>query len=586
MNVHTQTALTRTPDTRMQVVQRSRWVRRIGLVLACGLLHACAHQNALLQSPVANTTDSIDQMHKELGQATRQIKAAPPVPDEVMHALTPELDGGFASLPPEARFDLSVNQLPAQDFFGSLVDGTALNIVVHPAVSGSISLTLKDVSVEDVLEITRDIYGYDYEKIGNLYKVYPSGLSTRIFEINYLNIARKGGSETRVASGQITINGGGSSGSDSSSASSGSSNNSGSGSSRSVSTGTQINTNSESSFWATLAQTLQMIIGDEEGRSVVVTPDAGMVLVRAGSEELAAVESYLRGAELIMQRQVIIEAKILEVDLSKGYQQGIDWTFADVNRVDSSGNVIRGVGLNQGARVVEAGAVNDGGIFSGIINFDKFSTAIDLLGTQGNVQVLSSPRVATVNNQKAVIKVGSDEYYVTDINFESDNESDTSSTDIDLTPFFSGIALDVTPQISAEGKIILHVHPTISKVEDQQKRISVGAQDIELPLAFSTIRESDSVITAENGQIVVIGGLIQNRSEDENSSVPFFGDLPLIGEMFKQKSNSANKTELVILLKPTVTTDKTIQDDIRASRNRFDQHRKTLKEAPNTSFYD
>lgn len=583
MNVHTQTAPTQSSATRMQVMQRSRWVRRIGMVLACGLLHACAHQNALLQSPVASTTDSIDQMHSELGQATRQVKAAPPVPEAVMQALTPQLDGGFASLPPEARFDLSVNQLPAQDFFGSLVDGTALNIVVHPAVSGSISLSLKDVSVEDVLEITRDIYGYDYEKHGNLYKVYPSGLSTRIFEINYLNVSRKGDSETRVASGQITANSNNNGSSSSGNRSSSGMSNSGGGSTQKTTSGTKINTSSESNFWTTLAQTLQMIIGDEEGRSVVVTPDAGMVLVRAGSEELAAVEAYLRGAELIMQRQVIIEAKILEVDLNKGYQQGIDWTFSQVERVDAFGEITRGFGMSQDGGTVSTTA---GGIFSGVINFDKFSTAIDLLGTQGNVQVLSSPRVSTVNNQKAVIKVGSDEYFVTDINFESDNESDTSSTDIDLTPFFSGIALDVTPQISAEGKIILHVHPTISKVEDQQKLIAVGGQDIELPLAFSTIRESDSVITAENGQIVVLGGLIQNRSEDENSSVPFFGDLPLIGEMFKQKSNSANKTELVILLKPTVTTDKTIQDDIGASRQRFDQHRKTLKEAPNTSFYD
>lgn len=580
MNVHTQTG-----PIRMQATQLKRWANRFGIVLVCGLLHACAHQNALLQSPVSNTTDSIDQMHKELGTATKPKTPPPPVPDEVMNALTPQLDGSFAAQPPDARFDLSVYQLPAQDFFGSLVDGTAQNIVVHPGVTGTISLNLKDVSVEDVLEITRDIYGYDYEKQGNLYKVYPSGLSTRIFEINYLNVTRKGGSETRVASGQITINGGGSSGSDSGSSSSSSGSGSGE-SSQSVSTGTQINTNSESSFWTTLASTLQLIIGSEDGRSVVVTPDAGVVVVRADSDELAAVQSYLQSAELIMQRQVIIEAKILEVDLSKGYQQGIDWTFSQVDRVNADGEITRGFGLNQGARVVEAATVNDGGIFSGIINFDKFSTAIDLLGTQGNVQVLSSPRVATVNNQKAVIKVGSDEYYVTDIDFESNTESDSNSTDITLTPFFSGIALDVTPQISEEGKIILHVHPTISKVDDQQKRIAVGAQDIELPLAFSTIRESDSVITAENGQIVVIGGLIQNRSEDENASVPFFGDLPLIGELFKQKSNSANKTELVILLKPTVTTDKTIQDDIRASRKRFGQHRKVLKDAPNTSFYD
>ena len=216
----------------------------------------------------------------------------------------------------------------------------------------------------------------------------------------------------------------------------------------------------------------------------------------------------------------------------------------------------------------------------------NFDTTINLLGTQGNVQVLSSPRIATVNNQKAVIKVGSDEYFVTDIDFESNNDSNSSSTDIDLTPFFSGIALDVTPQISEEGKIILHVHPTISKVEDQNKVITVGSQDIQLPLAFSTIRESDSIITAESGQIVVIGGLIQNRSSDTNASVPFFGDIPLIGELFKQKDESSEKTELVILLRATVTDSDVIRDDIRSSRQRFGGFREHMLDTTGSSLYE
>lgn len=554
----------------------------------CLTLSACANKNALLQSPAANTTDSIDQINETLDQAllapdlSSPVSAETQIPTDVMDALTPQL-GRYnrAITEREARFDIGVNQVPASDFFAGLVDGSNRNMVVHPDVDGTISLQLKDVTVSEVMEITKDIYGYEYEEKGRLIKVFPAGLRTQIFEINYLNINRNGDSETRVSSGQITQNSSGGS-SSSSSASSGSE--SGSSSSQSSGFGTRIATSNQNDFWSRLEKTVELIVGDTEGHSVVITPSTGMAVVRADSETLASVERYLESSELISQRQVILEAKILEVSLSEGYQQGVDWSFSRASdSLDSAGNPKNGVGFAQLARQITAGDV--GGVFASTIKLGNFDTTINLLGTQGNVQVLSSPRIATVNNQKAVIKVGSDEYFVTDIDFESNNDSNSTSTDIDLTPFFSGIALDVTPQISEDGKIILHVHPTISKVEDQQKIISVGGQDLDLPLAFSSIRESDSVITAENGQIVVIGGLIQNRSSDTNASVPFLSELPFIGELFKQKGEESEKTELVILIRPTVTDRRVFNDDIKSSRDRFGAFRDVMAAPVQTSFY-
>jgi len=566
------------------------------ILLGGVLLSSCAHQNALLQSPQANNTSSIDQINDTLDQVliSQEQKAEalkyqnkPPaiVPDSVVNALTPSM---MSDRSPKKRkknkiprFDIGVNELPAADFFAGLVEGTKLNIVVHPDVDGTISLQLKDVSVTEVLEITRDIYGYEFERKGRLIKVFPLGLRTEIFEINYLNIQRTGGSETRVSSGQITAGGGASSSSDSDSDSSdsSSSNQSGGG------TGTKINTQNGNYFWKNLERTLNLIVGGETGQTVVVTPSAGVVVVKADAKGLATVKNYLKSAELILQRQVIIEAKILEVTLSDGYQQGIDWNFSDASSsLDSNGNPDNGINLAQLSREIVSGSV--GGVFASTVKIGNFNTTINLLGTQGNVQVLSSPRIATVNNQKAVIKVGTDEYFVTDIDFESNNDSNSSSTDIDLTPFFSGIALDVTPQISEDGKIILHVHPTISKVEDQEKIITISGEDVSLPLAFSRIRESDSVIAAENGQIVVIGGLIQNSSVDNNATVPFLGDIPLLGELFKQKGSSTEKTELVILLRPTITSANTFSHDIRASQKRFSEFRDEMIESTETSFYD
>jgi len=309
-----------------------------------------------------------------------------------------------------------------------------------------------------------------------------------------------------------------------------------------------------------------MIIG-QEGGQVVVNAGSGLVMVRASTAELDMVEDYLRRTELIMQRQVVLEAKILEIGLNEGYQQGIDWQ--DLQQTSESSTRLANELAGQAIR---AGDI--GGLFSATITEGDFTAVIELLGKQGNVQILSSPRISTINNQKAVIKVGTDEFFVTDIDFDDNNNTggtgtDSTSTSVELTPFFSGISLDVTPQISEEGTITLHVHPSVSEVEDQQKLITVGERDVTLPLARSTVRETDSVIRAESGQIVVIGGLIQNRSEDNNSAVPFFSDIPLLGELFKQRNFQSRKSELVILLRPVVADPAGMSADVRASRERM-----------------
>ncbi len=170
--------------------------------------------------------------------------------------------------------------------------------------------------------------------------------------------------------------------------------------------------------------------------------------------------------------------------------------------------------------------------------------------------MLSSPRVTAINNQKAVIKVGQDEYFVTNIT----NSTTTAGTDIQnnpsitLQPFFSGIALDVTPQIDQNGQVILHIHPSVTETAEQTKTIQLSNDKVVLPLAQSNIRESDTVIKASNGEIVVIGGLMQTVISDTESGVPGLRSIPLLGNLFMSKSKTEKK-ELVILLKPTVVTE-------------------------------
>jgi MSHA biogenesis protein MshL len=439
------------------------------------------------------------------------------------------------------------------------------------------------------MSIVRDLYGYEYRFSNNLYQVLPGGLHTRVFQINYLNVKRTGESDIRVSSGEFSSDNNNDQNSSSSSSSSSSGSTSNGSSNTTTSVGTQIKTTNSSDFWGSLTKTLQMIVGDKDGRSVVTTPNSGVVVVRASSEELNAVESYLRSTQLIMDRQVILEAKILEVELNSQFQQGIDWSYLHVNKTLSADGLPSRFFDSALSAQTLTNPVTTGGVFTSKLRAGDFNGVIQLLSGQGNVQVLSSPRIATVNNQKAVIKVGSDEYFVTNVsignNTTAASATTTSNTNISITPFFSGIALDVTPQISGDGDIVLHVHPSISNVTDQQKLITIDGKDVNLPLAYSKIRETDSIIKAHDGQIVVIGGLIQNTNKDSNTTVPLLGKIPLLGELFKQKRNETVRSELVILLRPIITDLKNRQNDIRKVRKRFGEMREELASPSSSSLF-
>lgn len=527
-------------------------------------LTACSN-NPMMRTTTATSTDVAAQIDKELAKAEQQAAEAgreAPAPGassaDISAQLLPPLQ---STQPQDERFDVSAAGIPASSFFEALVEGTRYNVVVRPNVDTAIDLRLTDVTVPEVMDIAADLYGLDIRKNGRLYRVGANEVQTRLFPIDYLHFKRRGNSDTRVSSGQVSsARGNGSTGG-----------NTGSSETRNL-VGTAISTETESDFWQDIRDALTMIVSPDGGQ-VVVNAGAGLVMVRANSAELAFVEDYLRQTELIMQRQVVLEAKILEVGLNESYQQGIQW--ADL-QTTSSGAAVLAQELS--GQAIRAGDI--GGLFSATITEGNFGAVIELLGQQGNVQILSSPRISTINNQKAVIKVGTDEFFVTDIDFDNDNTAATgtnsTSTSVELTPFFSGISLDVTPQISESGAITLHVHPSVSEVDDQQKLITIGERDVTLPLARSTVRETDSVIRAESGQIVVIGGLIQDSSEDSNSAVPFFSDIPLIGELFKQRNFQSRKSELVILLRPMVANADQMQADVRGSRERMGVLRELL----------
>ncbi|PNH77856.1 pilus (MSHA type) biogenesis protein MshL [Vibrio diazotrophicus] len=509
------------------------------------------------------------------------------LPPSVEADLMPDMNGAIASSDPILkRFRIQANGVQAKAFFTSLVKGTEYSVAIHPMVDGTVTVNLSEVTLDEVLDVVRDLYGYQIEKVGKVIQVYPAGLRTVTIPVDYLQFKRSGRSLTNITTGTITNT-------DSNSSNSSSSNNRSNSSSRSSDRslsnsdrksssergGTEIETLNESDFWPQLQTAVAKLVGSGRGQSVVVTPQASVITLRAYPDEIREVRRFLGVSQERMHRQVIMEAKILEVTLNDGYQQGINWskmfTSNGVNyRIGTGDTSGTGSAISNGLGTIAAlpGIDTIGTLLGGqtniVMSSGSFESVLSFMATQGDLNVLSSPRVTAANNQKAVIKVGTDEYYVTDLSSVVGNgDNSEASPDVELTPFFSGISLDVTPQIDDKGHVLLHVHPAVIEVEQQNKIITYNNKVISLPLAKSSIRESDSVIRAKDGDVVVIGGLMKTNTLNQTSKVPFLGDIPVLGHAFRNTSQVTQKTELVILLKPTVVGVNTWQKELERSRD-------------------
>ncbi|MEB5774402.1 pilus (MSHA type) biogenesis protein MshL [Aeromonas caviae] len=483
---------------------------------------------------------------------------------------------------PEKRMRIAAHDVDAVEFFGSLFKGSRYSVAVHPGVAGVISVELKDVTLQEALATVGDMYGFDVQRKGNVFHVYPAGLRTETIPVNYLMMARRGLSRTSVSTGGVTANdnnNGNNNNFDNGLNNSGNNNSQGntaSGDNNTNSNGTRIETDSNNDYWTDLRDSLQTLIGTGEGRAVITSPQAGLVTVRAYPKELKAVREFLDQSGEHLKRQVVLEARILEVSLNEGYEQGVDWSGLSASW--DGGKGITGGGSLMDSPIASTPnqifrALGGGAGFT--ISDGNFNVAVSLLKTQGDVNTLSSPRVTATNNQKAVIKVGTDEYFVTNASTTTTTSGTSApivTPNVELTPFFSGIALDVTPQIDEQGKVLLHIHPSVIDTEEQSKTISVGTADpLVLPLAKSSIRESDTVVQANNGDIIVIGGLMKTDRQEIVSKVPLLGDIPWVGEAFTNRRESNRKVELVILLKPTVVEKDTWQKELQRSSELLDK---------------
>lgn len=505
----------------------------------------------------------------------------------VENALLPPASALAAQLPKargvlDERFNVAFNNVPARQFFHSLVNGTRYNMLVHPDVQGNISANLKDVTLFEALDAVREMYGYDYKVDGTRIAIRPLTMQTRMFQVNYLTGNRKGTSNLRVSSTSVG-NAGPSNNQSGQSSQQSQPQQPGQPGSQVALDSSNLSTTSDSNFWVELKESLGAIIGGTtDGRKVVISPQSGVVVVRGMPDELRAVDLYLKATQLSVDRQVILEAKILEVELNDNFQTGINWaSFASIksghtNRISTGfiqpggtlaplpfnggqpPNMTNGNGLTASSGFgLSSAATAAGSMFGLAFQTANFAAMITFLESQGAVHVLSSPRIATMNNQKAVLKIGTDEFFVTGVSTTVTSTGTaggtTSSPNVTLQPFFSGVVLDVTPQIDEQGNIILHVHPSVSQVTTVNKQIDLGsAGSLKLPLAASSTSEMDSMVRSQDGRIVAIGGLMRQATTSDRSQVPGAGDIPVLGALFRNTGQVIQKRELVVLIKPTI----------------------------------
>ena len=426
----------------------------------------------------------------------------------------------------ERLLSFSVKGVDVKEVLQGLAQASDLNFVFDPDISGSVTIDLKDVTLADALEMILGPLGLEYRRERNVIRVRKPQLETRIFSLDYVNLTRSGtstmsvsasaassgGTTTGTTTGPTAVVGGGL-------------------------TGGSVSVDSkqrETEFYKDIAEDLKPLLSPQ-GR-LAVNKQSGTVAVTDFPANLRQVAAFLEKVTGTILRQVVINAQVLEVALSDSFRFGIDWT------------VIAEILASQGTLTALQRLSPNTGLFRIGVTGSDYSVIIDTISTQGEVNVLSNPRVTALNNQKAVIRVARDDvFFVTQVSIVEQGGQLIERTTQTVPQVVSiGVTLDVTPQIASDGTVTMHIHPIVTdKLGD-----AVAPTGETAPIV--SIRETDTLVRVADGQTVIIGGLMEDKDDDRVEKVPVLGDIPLLGGLFRKTTKTGRKSELVILLTPTV----------------------------------
>ncbi|MFC0682732.1 secretin N-terminal domain-containing protein [Lysobacter korlensis] len=512
--------------------------------------------------------------------------------------------------PPVARgpvelYSVVVNRVPVSELLFALARDAKLNVDVHPGIEGLVTLNAIDQTLPQILERVQRQADIRYTLEGNSLSVVPDRPFTRTYRVDYLHMERDTTGSISIAT-QVATTGG-------TSSSQGTGNNS----------STQIASTTNHRYWQSLTQAVGQLLGilDAKGAvrpaavlpaaavsvgttpgavaplspdanagnepAVIAQPEAGLLIVRGTARQHAQVADFLDRSVTSARRQVMIEATVVEVQLSNQYQQGIDWQALRLGSTSLGFTVQPGPGTG----TLPGGTPMSGQVpVMGVLEFAKslagidISGALKLLESFGSTQVLSSPKVSVLNNQTALIKVVDNLVYFT---LKADYTPPTTTTpavfSINSTPNTVpvGFLMNVTPQVGEDGEVIMNLRPTISRltryVEDPGVALTLavarqsGADvpDIKSQVPEIQTREMESVIKVRDGQIAVLGGLMRDYTDNGEDGVPGVSRVPGVGNLFKYKSRKREKSELVIFLRPIVVKNASLQGDYRNFRDQL-----------------
>ena len=451
--------------------------------------------------------------------------------------------------PPVETYTVVVNDVPVKELLFALARDAAINVDIYPDVSGLATLNAVDQSLEQILDRIARQLNLRYEVNGDNVSIQADTPFVRIYRVDYVNLSRSSTTtsnvSTEIASTSTDAEGGGGGGGNNST--------------------TTVTSNSEYPFWQTLVDTVRNLVsgsatfdGLDAEEAVIVNPSNNVLMVRATGKQHEEVQRYLDEVKASSRRQVLIEATIVEVQLSDGYQAGIDWSTLTSGAALTATQAL--TGPNAVTNLVSAP------FFSLDYSSGDLTTSVTLLKQFGDTQVLSSPKIMVLNNQTALLKVVENVIY-----FKV--ESDVVQGTVGVAPVVSstttaksvsvGVVMSVTPQIDDADEVTLIVRPTISRVLDfvNDPNPSLSVPNLVPQIA---VREMESVLRIGSGQLAVLGGLMQDEMQKESDAVPWLSNSETFGELFTSRNNRFRKSELVIFLRPWVIQTPDVQADLKS----------------------
>lgn len=465
-------------------------------------------------------------------------------------------------------YTVVVNQVPIRELLFSMARDANLNLDIDSDISGKITMNAIDQTLPKILERIEAQAAINYFLEDGTLKVRADKPYLHVYNIDYLNIRRASGGNVSIST-EISATSSGVQGS-------GGGGSSGSGGDNKASS--KIENKSINEFWNTITKNIGGILEQEVttgsaskaegGNNIIVNRESGIIAIRASGKKHKIIKRFIDQVVGSAQRQVLIEATIAEVALADKYQAGIDWAVISETATTSTGSTILTKG---GIQDVIGGSLGATPVFqlatAGSINGNPLNITLKALETFGDVKVLSSPKVMTLNNQTAILKVVDNEvYFNIDVNVVPGNTNTDSLTTVDTTvnTVPVGIVMAVTPFIDAGNTVTLNIRPTISRIIDYvaDPNPLLAEAGVESLIPVIQVREIETMLKVDDSETAVIGGLMQDQINKENRGVPFLSSIPLLGALFSYTEEEYVKSELVIFIRPVVIENASLDGDL------------------------